>query len=57
MRQTPLLQPVQAHGPSAKQPLQQPQQQPTTTAAAAEVRYPFGVQNDFGQVILCGGAR
>ena len=26
-------------------------------APAAEVRYPFGVQNDLGQVILSGGAK
>jgi hypothetical protein len=30
---------------------------PTPTAPAVEVRYPFGVQNDFGQVILSGGAK
>ena len=47
MRQTPLQQPAQAHGLTAAK-------QPTTTT---EVRYPFGVQNDFGQVILSGGAR
>jgi hypothetical protein len=48
MRQTS----VQQHGPNSR-----PTQPAGSAPPAAEVRYPFGVQNDFGQVILSGGAK
>jgi hypothetical protein len=48
MRQTS----VQQHGPSNR-----PTPPAGSAPPAAEVRYPFGVQNDFGQVILSGGAK
>ena len=48
MRQTA----VQQHGATSRNTVSVPQ-----SAAATEVRYPFGVQNDFGQVILSGGAK
>jgi hypothetical protein len=47
MRQTS----VQQHGPNTR-----PTPPAGSAPPAAEVRYPFGVQNDFGQVILSGGA-
>nr|CAD7447092.1 unnamed protein product [Timema bartmani] len=54
MRQTP-LQPHPTHGAIASSSTSV-----NTTSSAgrsAEVRYPFGVQNDFGQVILSGGGK
>jgi hypothetical protein len=43
---------VQQHGASSRNTGSAP-----PPAPAAEVRYPFGVQNDLGQVILSGGAK
>jgi hypothetical protein len=43
---------VQQHGAASKNTGSAPPPAPT-----AEVRYPFGVQNDLGQVILSGGAK
>jgi len=43
---------VQQHGATSRNTGSAP-----PPAPAAEVRYPFGVQNDLGQVILSGGAK
>ena len=43
---------VQQHGATSRNTGSAP-----PSAPAAEVRYPFGVQNDLGQVILSGGAK
>jgi len=43
---------VQQHGANSRNTGSAPPPGP-----AAEVRYPFGVQNDLGQVILSGGAK
>jgi hypothetical protein len=52
MRQTS----VQQHGPTSR-PTPPTGSAPPPPVPPTEVRYPFGVQNDFGQVILSGGAK